>query len=487
MSSILDHDALLAGRDDADWYKRNIPFVDLPDETIQAVYYYRWSVFKRHLRYHGPDVGHIVSEFVCDVDWGKPHGAISCAAGHHIHEGRWLREPLYLDDYQRYWLKEPGTTLARKYSFWAASSYYARYLVNIDAAFLTECLPGLIRQYDGWADHFDGGVGLYWQVPLFDGMENNLASLQTNNRFSGGPGFRPSINAYQWADAMAISRIADIKGDAAMAADFADRAAKLKANMQRLLWDPEREFFFHRMIQNETQSYPHVEGTLLDGREAVGFTPWYFNMPDPEYSVAWKQLMDPEGFFAEYGPTTAERRHRFFMTDARAKKGCFWNGPSWPFATSQILTALANLLNNYEQAFVTRADYVALLHNYARTQFKDGKPYIAEGHDPDEPVWIYDSRGVSEDYNHSTFNDLVLTGLIGLRPREDDVLELSPLIPDSWDYFAVENLQYHGHDLSIAWDRTGRRYGRGAGLQIWQNGVPLAQQAALARMKVAFL
>jgi hypothetical protein len=31
-------------------------------------------------------------------------------------------------------------------------------------------------------------------------------------------------------------------------------------------------------------------------REAVGFIPWYFNMPDSGYEVAWKQLMDSEGF-----------------------------------------------------------------------------------------------------------------------------------------------------------------------------------------------
>jgi hypothetical protein len=37
-------------------------------------------------------------------------------------------------------------------------------------------------------------------------------------------------------------------------------------------------------------------------REAIGFVPWYFNLPDGGYEIAWKHLMDPKGFFAPFGP-----------------------------------------------------------------------------------------------------------------------------------------------------------------------------------------
>jgi hypothetical protein len=48
----------------------------------------------------------------------------------------------------------------------------------------------------------------------------------------------------------------------------------------------------------------------VDVRELRGYTPWYFNLPEPGKGceVAWKQLMDPKGFYAPYGPTTAEQR-----------------------------------------------------------------------------------------------------------------------------------------------------------------------------------
>lgn len=70
-------------------------------------------------------------------------------------------------------------------------------------------------------------------------------------------------------------------------------------------------------------------------------------------------------------------------------------------------------------------------------------------------------------YNHATFCDLVITGLVGLRPRSDEILELNPLIDTSIAYFALEGVTYHGRSLSIVWDQDGSRYGRGKGLSIW--------------------
>ena len=83
---------------------------------------------------------------------------------------------------------------------------------------------------------------------------------------------------------------------------------------------------------------------LVDVREQHGFTPWYFNLPDAGegYETAWKQLMDPKGFYAPFGPTTAEQRHPDFKISYEGHE-CQWNGPSWPLSTAVTLTALANL------------------------------------------------------------------------------------------------------------------------------------------------
>ncbi|ADO74408.1 MGH1-like glycoside hydrolase domain-containing protein [Stigmatella aurantiaca] len=480
-TQFLNPDAFLGGYADPAWYRKNIPFFEAPDREIQDVYYYRWYAFLQHLRYATPGVGYIVNEFVNAVWYSQKFDTISAAAGHHIYEARWLRDPRYLDDYQTFWLRGGGS--ARQYSFWAADAYYARYLVNGDAAFLKDLLPELTENFDAWSDHYEPSVGLYWQVPVWDASEFTIGSYQTNDPYHGGKGYRPSLNAYQYGDATAIARIARLTGNTALETQFLNRAAAIKATTQQKLWDPSRKFFFHMMRDNQAQAYPQPEGTLLDGREHFGFVPWYFNMPDASYSEAWSALIDPQGFAATYGPTTAERRHRLFMKDALSGC-CRWNGVSWPFATSQVLTAFANLLNNYSQSYVTRDDYFRVLRGYALSQYKNGRPYVAEALHADTGQWIYDGVGHSEHYNHSTYNDLVISGLVGIRPRADNTFEVNPLVPSSWAYFLLENVPYHGHLMTVLYDRDGTRYGQGRGLRVYQDGVLLGSAATLQRLTV---
>ena len=44
--------------------------------------------------------------------------------------------------------------------------------------------------------------------------------------------------------------------------------------------------------------------------------------------------------------TTAEQRHPKFIIDYNSSHECLWNGPTWPYATSITLTAVANILND---------------------------------------------------------------------------------------------------------------------------------------------
>src|SRR5205807_10527530 len=85
-----------------------------------------------------------------------------------------------------------------------------------------------------------------------------------------------------------------------------------------------------------------------------------------------------------------------------------------------------------------------------------------EAADPDTGSWEgHDSENHSEHYFHSGFIDLIITGLVGLRPRDDDTVEVNPLAPAEWEYLALADVMYRGHRLSILWDKNGKRYGRG--------------------------
>jgi hypothetical protein len=477
---------------DWDWYKANIPFFECPDPEIVTTYYYRWELITKHLTYGSPESGYSFTEFIDRPFWSGAYGAISCPAGHQLYEVRWLHDSRYARDYARYWFRTPGAQ-PRNYGCWLADAIWATHLVHPDKAFVTDLLPDLIKNYEGWAQRqFVPEVGLFWQNGHDDGMEYNINSRQTHDIVRGANGYRPGFNAYMWADARAIAEVARLAGDDANARSYDSRAAAIKQKLQELLWDPQREFFFPMSMRDEKDKQGNVvrKHTLTyqsgkfagnpHGREQHAYIPWQFNLPDPGYESAWKFLMDPEYFQAQFGPTTVERKDPMFLVQ---KTCCWWSGQSWPYSTAQTLKALANVLQNYRQEVITPADYLKLLQTYARTHRKNRQPYLAEACHPDNGSFEgHDSYNHSEHYFHSSFNDLLITGLIGLKPRADDVLELHPLAPADWPWFAIDDLPYRGHRLSVIWDRDGSRYGKGAGLRVLAEGQELASTNRLGKV-----
>ena len=493
---VLDPEALLGRyewRDDRDteWYADHIPFFESPDSVLDATYYYRWELLRTHLTYGSPEHGYTLTEFIDRPFWSGTYGAISCPLGHQAYDLRWLDDRRIVEDFARYWFETPEAE-PRSYSNWYGDAMWATYLVLGDTSFLRTVLPHMEAQVAGWdAERWDPEHRMYRWDGMHDGMEFNIDGRQTDRPFDGGDGYRPTLNSYLWADQMAISRAAAVLGDDGKAHEYAERAATLKDRIQTELWDPGREFFFHQWASDqrggiEAKTLTHETGPHAGsphGREEIGFVPWQFGLPDPGYEAAWKFLMDPEYFYAPFGPTTTERNDPLFRISPRC---CEWSGNSWPYATSQTLQALANVLRDYEQEHVTREDYVHLLHRFAAMHRKDGRPYVAEAAHPDDGSFEgHDTYYHSEHYLHSHFIDLVVTGLAGLRPRDDDTLSVEPLVPDGWPFFALDRVRYRGHQVSIVWDRDGSRYGLGSGFRLLVDGRVAAEAAAPGPLSAA--
>ncbi len=494
-ASVIDREAVFARYDwwdnrDWDWYEATIPFFEAPDTLIEATYYYRWEVLTKHLTYGSPATGYIFTEFMDRPFWSGTYGAISCPLGHQFYEARWLRDRRVVEDYARYWFETPGAE-PRRYSNWYGDAMWAVYAVTRDEEFLRAVYPHMERQYEGWvSERFDAEHGMFKWVGAWDGMETNINSRQTDDEFGGAEGYRPTLNSYLYTDALAIARTAALFGDSTKEADYRRQASALRRRIHEELWDPDRGFFFHQFANDErggivAKTLTYQTGPFAGsphGREELGYVPWQFGLPEPGYELAWKFLMDADYFFAPFGPTTVERRDPLFYISPRC---CVWSGNSWPYATTQTLAAMANLLIDYEQDVVTADDYVELLRVYARTHRMNGRPYIAEAANPDDGSWEgHNTRYHSEHYLHSAFADLVITGLVGLRPRADDTLEVHPLFPAEWEYLALDGIAYHGHDIAIVWDPSGRRYGVGEGLMLFVDGRRVASAAVVRPLTV---
>ena len=459
-----------------DWFTRNIPLLDIPDKEMERIYYFRWYAFQKHIR--DSSDGYLISEFLDDVPWSGKFNMIDAAAGHHIREARWLRNPQYAEDYTRFWFGPQGEP--RRYSFWAADSVYQLYLATWNRDLAISLLPALQRNYEAWENTHKDATGLYWQIDDRDGMEDSIS----------GNGYRPTINSYMYGDAVAISKIADMAGQKDVSETYRAKAEQLRSLIETRLWNPQDDFY-------ETVARHDTDG-WTGARELVGYIPWYFDISKPEHAIAWKLLFDPQGFDGRYGPTTAERRNPRFGFQVRHE--CLWNGPSWPFATTQTLVALANLLNGPKQNVMTDADYFRLLQAYAYSQhiqLPGGKmiPWIDEDLNADTGTWIARNILMSQHqlpknrgryYNHSGFADLIITGLIGLRPAPADELIVHPLVPTGkWSYFALDGISYHGHVLTIFYDRDGSRYHRGPGLQVICDGRSVAHADWLKEVRVS--
>ncbi|HEY0945764.1 MAG TPA: glycosyl hydrolase family 65 protein [Opitutaceae bacterium] len=459
-----------------DWLHANVPLFECADAEVEEIYWFRWWALRKQLRRDA--AGRFVfTEFI------TKERTISSALGHHLMEGRWLRDQRYHDDYVLHWLRggpegQPQSHL-HKYSQWLAYALYQRQLVTADQARLVGLLDDLVADYRRWEEErrVSGSAGsppapefagMFWQHDVWDAMEESISGgRKTKN-------VRPTINSYMFGNATALAAIARLAGRDDFAREFDGKAAELRRLVQEKLWDADAQFFKVRL----------ESGPFADVREAIGFIPWYFALPESGrgYESAWAQFADERGFRAPFGLTTAERRHPLFRSHGIGT--CEWDGALWPFATSQTLTALANVLRDYPQSVVTARDYFDAFLAYARSQRYDGLPYIGEYQDEVTGQWLKGRDPRSRWYNHSTFADLLIAGVIGLRPRADDVVEVYPLLPDNtWAWFCLDDVRYHGRTLTIFWDRDGTRYKRGAGLVVLADGKEIARTARLERVE----
>ena len=475
---------------DAPWYRDRIPLFQSSDPALDAVYYYRWKIVRAHQRDLGA-MGYITTEFLDDVSWQRePYASLNDSFAFHLGETRWLRDRRFAADYVDY-MYHGGND--RHFSDAMADATWGRYLVDGDRAEALRHLGAMRLLFGQWDDHRDFTKGLYWIEPLLDATEYTISSIDASggtDGFRGGDAFRPLINAYMFANARAIARLSALAGDRAAAADYAARAEAIRARVEHDLWSPTLEHFVDRYkATNEHVRYWEP----IRGRELVGYVPWAFDLPadTSRDAAAWRHLLDRAELGGAAGPRTVEPSYPFYLRQYRYEGSapeCQWNGPTWPFQTTQVLAGMINLLDHYHQDVVTRSDFLRLLRQYATLHRRGDRLDLQEDYDPDTGRPIV-GLPRSHHYFHSGFNDLILTGVVGIRPRADDVLEVNPLLPAPSDpqalgWFEAERIPYHGHLVAVRWSADGRRRDIPAGLTVEVDGHAVAHRATLGRITV---
>lgn len=475
------------GSDSWPWMLAQIPWFESSDKQFEEMYYFRWYAWQKHLV--KTKAGWVITEWLPKPEMTDGFfGALPDATTFHVREARWLKDKSIAEDDMRYWLSPAADP--HKYSTAIADAARAVRLANGDREFETSLLSAMVRNERAWDAQRDAN-GLYWSIDTRDAMEKSIS----------GDGYRPTLNSYMLGEDEAIAATASEAHDAATEKEYKARAERMHGLIEQYLWNPADQFYEVMSpaqdsgIRKQKRFQDNGTAMRISGvRELIGYTPWAFNAAPIEHDVAWKQLFDLKGFAGEFGPTTAERRSPRFRFESSDQ--CTWNGPSWPFATTQTLTALANAIDDRPHAKdVDAAGYMKLFEAYVKSQhikLKDGTviPWIDEDLDADTDEWIAKDMLLAKNkqvgrgnyYNHSGFADPLITGLIGLRPGPGNEIVLKPLVR-SWSYFALDGLPYHGHIVSIVWDATGKHYGRGQGFVLMVDGKTSAKRKDLGDLR----
>lgn len=461
-----------------EWMLENVPLLDCPDKVLEEIYYFRWWTFRKH--FMDTPEGVLISEFLAKVEWAGEYNTISAANCFHIRAGRWLRNcRAFIENYIRFWLFRSNSSHA--YSNWLSWAVMEYCETTGKKEFGVELLPKLIEDYERWEnEQLNTEIGLFWSHDGRDAMEMSIS----------GNGYRPTLNSYMYAGAKAISKIAGWANDHKVASIYATKAEVLREKVQTLLWDED----FFKVIPAENMELVNIETDfekippMKNAKEQIGYIPWYFDLPEKGkgYEKAFTYLSDSRVFDGKCGLRTADASHPRYNYEVDHE--CLWNGPSWPFATSQTLVAASNIVEDKNQKIFSANDYYRLLKMYAQCHYRkleDGSiiPWIDENLDPENGEWIArkilkdmgwrEDKGGYErgkDYNHSLFCDLIISGLFGIRADENHNIEVNPKFPvegdDAWEYCMLDKVPIGNELYRIQYDKTGEHYHAGSGMKI---------------------
>ncbi|NUM55025.1 MAG: hypothetical protein HUU46_15365 [Candidatus Hydrogenedentes bacterium] len=449
------------------WNLANVPAFSSPDEALSKQYWHRaTSILRKNLFKVGE--GRL-------ADWGVAEGRwtaswysniISYGAGHQIRETRWLRDPQYVNGIISTWCanaKEngvfpnyirPNEIGDGQYTDWITSTVWDAYCVHPDAKRLKLWADALKKNVDGWLATYDTDndglltvdshwwTGMEWQPSFFYFKDFDKDKQDQHLE-------RVDLTAYVHGNARNLARILDAVGDKEGAKKYEDIAAKIRGAVERVMWDGASSFFY---------SVEPVTGEKAMVKEVIGVYPFYFSMFDADagkpYLAAWNSILDPEEFWTAWPVASATKKCRAYSQDVnfngKRVGGCMWNGPTWPHANSIVLSAMAAALREFPESPLSADRMYELFKSFTMAQFKDkdtNYPWTGEYYNGNTAEWRTDQR----DYNHSTYIDILIADIAGLRPRNDDVLEVHPLISAQMPPFVIDGIRYRDHDISMLW------------------------------------
>ena len=448
------------------YWAENLPYIDVPKKAVQKAIDYRWWLE----RFNSLDAN------IPGYDYQYPvtiegvlgyNNAIILTQPMHLQDTKWLRSP-YLaygqllsagnSSQSSAFLDNPGNrnNWNNHYGQYLAEAGYEAFNVIGGGAEVAENFAyyfghDATGQLEHYGNHIEGRNLIAYRNNYMTGNDADTISMHAPGT---GTWKAHGENAYVWAAADAAAKLYEQLGNTEQAKYYRDLADKIKADVLELMWCEECQKFETYAVRPTGTQHNANQPNLVKYTESNNYN--YFAVglvPDDaasvtKYKEALKAFSNGKEFpiFPFY---TANQVHNQEVSGSN-------NFSNINFTVQLRLYESALRTYDKEQTYITD-DMLAMMAEWmAWNVYPDAGdvryPNNNEFHNIDGRTyenyyrsWIY--HNILGNYTYLFIEDMA-----GIQPRSDEKIELSP-IDFSYDHFMVNNARYHGHDLTVVWDK----------------------------------
>jgi hypothetical protein len=308
---------------------------------------------------------------------------------------------------------------------WAA---WKHYLIHGDKKLLAELYPGMKKNMQWWIkDRDPHGTGLF---QIDDQLETGMDDLF---RWQGKekPKRYEAIDAscYAYLNLLGVSNMARELGHKEDERYFHEYAVKTRQAINRDFWDAQAKCWKDRNPQTKQ---------LANYICITAFYPFFAGVAGPkELSVLRDYLLNPNRFWLPYPVPALPKDHPQFNPNG------FWQGPSWPAATSHVVEGFATTAKRLDRSLLPQAGELFLkaanVHMTPRADFYERYNPLTG-----QPLSTF------RDYMHSWWIDNILRHAAGFMLEDNGSLIIDPL-PLGLEYFTLKGAKWGGKKVDMLW------------------------------------
>ncbi len=187
-----------------------------------------------------------------------------------------------------------------------------------------------------------------WWDSMESGADNNASLVRRYHNSMAAA----DVNGFMVLDYRAMAVIAEKLGRAGEAAEFAERARKLAAAVNAVLWDEADATYY---------TYDAVEKALVKRDVYSNWVALWARLASPERAKAMieRHILDPAKLWAPHGIRSLAADDPDYNNENVIKPYSNWQGPIWPHANWMLMHALMHY--GYPEAALAVAERVTQL------------------------------------------------------------------------------------------------------------------------------